>query len=183
MSFCLLGTHRFTGCDVQNLTVEHILLQPAPLNLAPYRNRELILNVIHTENKVSSSLMNSLAAKSWSTCQHWYTLWLPDPPHEHNMCPLWNVLKTWWKLHMILFALFSLLDNIHICKDFTFKSDDYVQICHPCVFKVTWFSFCCLVSWFLASTGQPQGDFYGSTHTLLHFTLFYAIFTLQQQQC
>lgn len=56
---------------------------------------------------------------------------------------------------MILFALFSLLDNIHICKDFTFKSADYVQICHPCVFKVTWFSFCCLVSWFLASTGQP----------------------------
>lgn len=42
---------------------------------------------------------------------------------------------------MILFALFSLLDNIHICKNFPFKSAGYVQICHLCVFKVTWFSF------------------------------------------
>lgn len=101
MSFCLLGTHRFTGCDMQNLTVEHILLQPAPLNLAPYRNRELILNVIHTENKVSSSLMNSPAAKSWGTCQRWYTLWLNTICVLREMSLKHNGSFTWFYLHTL----------------------------------------------------------------------------------
>lgn len=41
---------------MQNTAQHNILLKPPPLNMAPYRNRQLILNVIHTGNKVRGLL-------------------------------------------------------------------------------------------------------------------------------
>lgn len=66
------------------------------LNLAPYRNRLLILNVIHGGNKVSSSLMNSWEARSSSVRRCSHIIQRPnkaDTLHGHNMRPSESVLR------------------------------------------------------------------------------------------